>query len=375
MAGILKVVFIHPDVRNYRVELLNRLAEAYDFTFIIIYENTEVESHADREKWNYSTFGFHVKVPFTNRAFPPGIFTKILFGDYDVVVASDTTTVESILAFFAAKLSGKKFILWNELWDYPHLFRFKLIKPFMKYMTAKADALIAAGSKARELYIEFGGEPENIFIAPNCAVDYRKAKPKDLRAELGLNGKKVVLYLGRIVKYKGLGILLQAFKKLEEEIGDVYLIIGGTGPLEDEFKCLAEELGIRNIRWVGYVEDVASYYALCDVFVLPARFMHDSVPSEAWGLVLNEVMSVGKPVVATNAVAAAHDLIQDGVNGFMVEEKSTGALKEALNKILSDDKLREQMSASSRRILDEQYSFDKMFAGFEKAIERSIGLK
>lgn len=368
----LKVVFIHPDVRDYRVGLLNHLSNAYDFTFVMIYEKTEVKSHANRVNWNYVTFRSHIKLPGTNRAFPPAVFTKILFGDYDVVIASDTTTVESILAFFAAKLSGKKFVLWNELWDYPHLFRFKLIKPLMKHITVKADALIAAGSKARELYLEFGGQSEKIFIAPNCAVDYGKDKPKDSRSELGLAAKKVVLYLGRIVEYKGLDYLLRAFAELEKDSSDVLLVVGGSGPFEEECRKIAGELGIKNIKWVGYVEDVASYYALCDVFVLPARFIRDSVPSEAWGLVLNEVMSLGKPVVATDAVAAAFDLIQDGVNGFMVAEKNADALADALRKILADDELAKSMGVASRCIIDDEYTYDKMFAGFKRAVDFAV---
>ncbi|MFH1787888.1 MAG: glycosyltransferase family 4 protein [Candidatus Altiarchaeota archaeon] len=372
VAGKLKVVFIHPEVRDYRVDVLNRLSEEYDFTFMVIYEKTDVESYPDRERWNYQTFGFHVKVPGTNRAFPPAVFTKILFGDYDVIIASDTTTVESMLAFAAAKLSGKKFVLWNELWDYPPLLRFSVIKPLVKFMARKSDALIAAGSKARQLYMSFGASKEKIFVAPNCAVDYGKIKTGNLREKLGLEGKKVVLYLGRIVAYKGLDYLLQAFAKLEGEISDVSLVVGGSGPFEGECKSIAEELGIRNIVWAGYVKNVASYYQLCDVFVLPARFIRDSVPSEAWGLVLNEVMSVGKPVVATSAVAAAYDLIEDGVNGFMVEEKNADALADALRIILSDDGLAESMGRESRRILDAQYTYDKMFEGFRKAVEHAV---
>jgi len=372
MAGKLKVAFIHPEIRTYRVGVLNRLAEEYSFSFLIAYDKSEVSSYPDHKRWNVSLFSWFVRFLGTNRTFPPGVFLKILRGDYDVVIASDSTTVETILAFLAARLSGKKFILWNELWDYPVLLRFRLMKPFLMFMTRNADALIAAGSKARELYLAWGASKKKIFIAPNCALDYAPAEVEDVRGKLGLAGKKVVLYLGRLVQYKGLDVLLQAFAELEKTMDDLSLVVGGTGPFEAECKELARKLGVRNVSFVGYVRDVASYYRMCDVFVLPARFVRDSVPSEAWGLVLNEVMSVGKPVVATDAVAGAFDLVEDGKNGFIVENRNVEALRAALEKILADDRLMQSMGERSRRIICEKFTYDKMFTGFTEAIEYAM---
>lgn len=372
MVGKLKVALIHPEIRNYRIGILNRLSEEYDLSFFITQKSTAVESYPERDKWNYQTFHLHLRFPSTNRSFPPGIFLKILLGGYDVVISSDSTAFETMLAFAASKISKKKFIIWTELWDYPKLLRFKLVKPFIKFMTRNSDALITAGSKAKRLFIEFGAKEDDVFVAPDCAVDYTNAKTEDLRKKFGLGDKKVVLYLGRIVRYKGLDFLLRAFAKLEEKHKNVFLVVGGDGPFEDECKSLARELRIKNIKFVGHVIDVASYYKMSDLFVLPARFVHDSVPSEAWGLVLNEVMSVGKPVIATDAVAGAFDLIEDGVNGFMVENKKVDALRDALEKILLDDKLRESMGAQSRRIIEERFTYDKMFNGFKYAIEYAI---
>jgi glycosyltransferase involved in cell wall biosynthesis len=375
MGDKLKVAFIHPEIRTYRVGVLNRLADEYSFSFLIAYDKSEVALYPDSVKWGVKTFSFFIRIPGTNRSFPPGVFKKILLGDYDVVIASDSTTVETMLAFAAAKLSGKKFILWNELWDYPDIPRFRLIKPLLKFMTRKADALIAAGSQAHELYIAWGADEEKVFIAPNCALDYRDKRTEDLRERFGVSGRKVVLYLGRLVAYKGLDFLLRAFAELEKRRDDVFLVVGGSGPFEGDCRSLARRLRIRNIKFVGYVTDVASYYRMCDVFVLPSRFIRDSVPSEAWGLALNEVMSLGKPVVSTDAVAGAYDLIEDGVNGFMVENGNSDALLNALERILSDDELRKSMGGNSRRIIDERFTFERMFLGFKEAIEYSMRKK
>ncbi|MFH1836259.1 MAG: glycosyltransferase family 4 protein [Methanobacteriota archaeon] len=365
----LKVAFIHSEIRDYRVEVVERLSEKYDFSLILTWDKSEIDSYPQKDKWKAKSYNFFLKIPGTNRKFPPGIFPDLLRGNFDVVISSDTTTIESILAFFATKLRGKKFILWNELWDYPPLFRFKLIKPLLRFMTRKSDALIAAGSKARDLYLEFGGKPEKIFISPNCAVDYKNAKIWDLRSKFKLADKKVILYLGRIVQYKGLDVLLKAFSEIEIRRDDLFLVVGGEGPFEEYCRQLSKDLGLSNIKFVGFVSDVASYIALSDLFVLPARFMHDSVPSEAWGLVLNEVMSMGKPVIATDAVAGAFDLIEDGKNGFMVENQNVSTLRDAIEKIISDDLLRQSMGDRSREIIEESFTYDKMFKGFVDAID------
>ena len=108
-------------------------------------------------------------------------------------------------------------------------------------------------------------------------------------------------------------------------------------------------------------------YDLADIFVLPSTFRdHDA---DCWGLVLNEAMALGKPVISTDATGSAHDLIEDGINGYMVQQKNSEELYQALNKILSDKKLKERMGKESKKIIEKNFTYEKMAKGFVDAVD------
>ena len=102
---------------------------------------------------------------------------------------------------------------------------------------------------------------------------------------------------------------------------DIFLLIVGDGPFINECKDLAKKIDIKNIHFMGYVDAKAYCYKACDVFVLPSILLDDH-QYEAWGLVINEAMAFGKPIITTDAVGAAEDLVKDGYNGYIVKNKS-----------------------------------------------------
>ena len=316
--------------------------------------------------------------------FSPGIFKEL--NKYDIIIASDSTSFPAHAAFLWGKLVlRKKLILWNELWTYPRILTTKLIKPLICKMTKKADACIAAGTKARDLYREFGADPHKITIAPNCAVEFDESYKdhkhvEDLREKFGLKGKKVFLYIGRILPYKGLDNLIKAFSAIEQKYPQAFLLIGGPSEdgFEDECKQLAKKLGVKNIKFIGPVphEDVANHYLLCDIFVLPTRFLWSSaVPSEAWGLTINEVMSLGRPVITTTAVAAGYDMIEQGKNGYIVKEGDVKALAKVMNDFLSNEKKSKQMGTEAKKTVNINFNYDKTAEGFHEAIRIAAKLK
>lgn len=156
------------------------------------------------------------------------------------------------------------------------------------------------------------------------------------------------MYVGRLVKRKGVDYLIKAFAKLKNEINDVVLIIIGRGECRDELELLAKNLNIEDsVYFMGYVEDelLPAYYLLCNICVVPSITYGMADP---WVLVVNEAMYFGKPVIATDAVGAAFDMVKDGENGFMVPEKDSEALYEAMKKILSDPELEEKWGKNQK---------------------------
>ncbi|MDX6423916.1 MAG: hypothetical protein QOI67_1387 [Gaiellaceae bacterium] len=144
------------------------------------------------------------------------------------------------------------------------------------------------------------------------------------------------LYAGRLDPEKGLDTLLEAFRDVSGE-----LVLVGGGSDEERLRALPGD----RVRFEGPTDRDAlvRYYRDADVFVLPSR-------SEPWGMVLNEAATAGLPLVATEESGAAHDLIEDGVNGFRVPADDVGALRARLQQFADDPAFRVRAGARSREL-------------------------
>jgi rhamnosyl/mannosyltransferase len=164
----------------------------------------------------------------------------------------------------------------------------------------------------------------------------------ELRRRLGLpEGEKVVLFVGRLVYYKGLDILLPAMRSVPGR-----LLVVGDGPLRGAVERQAAELGIAGrVSLLGGVDDdtLQALYGLADVFVLPS-----TAKAEAFGLVQLEAMSRGCPVVNTNLPTGVPSVSLDGTTGLTVPPRDVGALARALRTLLEDDALRARYGANAR---------------------------
>jgi glycosyltransferase involved in cell wall biosynthesis len=188
--------------------------------------------------------------------------------------------------------------------------------------------------KASEEYVRaLGVEDERIALAPNAidaGVFGAAAGPR--------NGSPCTfLYVGRLDREKGLDVLLRAFERVPGE-----LVLVGAGTEEAALRSQASQ----RVRFIGPLDrdELVPYYAQADVFVLPSR-------SEPWGMVLNEAAAAGLPLVATDGVGAAHDLIEDGVNGFLVPAEDADALGSALRRLAEDESFRAAAGGRSREIV------------------------
>jgi len=371
-----KIAFVHPALRDYRLELFDKLNKKYDITFIFT-EHLPGKHLEIPSEWNY-------KIIRSNRIVKRNhdiiihlkLIKELLKRDYDIILTSIPSSIHSHIAFLLAKITGKKYIIWVEEWHwdatahpYPKKLLKRLLYSYSKFLLKNADACIVQGSLTKEFCLNIGVNKEKIFVATPCAVNYSEIPNEDLRKILHLGNKKIILYCSRIIKLKGLEYLIKSFALLEENMNDVFLLIAGDGPFKKECEQLAKKLSIKNILFTGYVDprDVGDYYRACDVFVLPSIFL--SGQYEGWGLVINEAMAFGKPIVTTDAVGAAPDMVKDGINGYVVKNKNVDELYKALYKILSNDVLKEKMGKNSRKIFEEKNDYEKMFEAFKNAIE------
>jgi colanic acid/amylovoran biosynthesis glycosyltransferase len=180
----------------------------------------------------------------------------------------------------------------------------------------------------------------------HCGIDLSRYQPVIHQC-----GQKRLLYVGRLSAAKGLPVLLKAIAALTTQHPDVVLTIVGDGPDRQTLEAQAAQLRItHHLKFVGYhsQEAVCQYLQHCDVFVLPSF-------AEGLPVVLMEAMATGIPVIAT-AIAAISELVEDGVNGYLVPPGAIEPLAQRLNQLLSDTQLRQTFGQAGQ--LKVEQSFD-----------------
>jgi glycosyltransferase involved in cell wall biosynthesis len=232
------------------------------------------------------------------------------------------------------------------------------------------------GTQNRRWFRHWGVPDERLFFTPytvdndRLQEEARKLYPKreQLRSAFGLDaGKPVILTVCRFVSKKQPLLLIEAFGRLRREY-EASLLLVGSGPLEAEMRRAVEAAAIPDVAFAGFLSQtkVAQAYAAADVFVLASK------EHETWGLVVNEAMNFRLPIVVTDAVGSAADLIVPGENGFVVSREDPEALVAAMRRLIDSADLRRSFgSVSHRRIGD--WNYDAAAEGVVAAVRASTG--
>lgn len=302
---------------------------------------------------------------------------KATFGDYDVFVGGswDTLTdlIETMVYFLVVKLRKKPFILWREDWDWNvKSLKRSMVKKFAGFIGRNVDAVLVPGTRHREFFTKLGVKPENIFIMPNVSnIEASKEDPinrDEIKKELRLENKKIAMFVGRLIDLKGVDYLIKAFKGVTEKLDDSVLLIVGEGPEKSALEALTAELGLEGrVIFTGNIDNskLGAYYLLADLFVLPSitTYFADACP-----LVVNEAMYFSKPVITSDAVGTTF-MIKDGENGYVVPERNSEALEQAILKVLSDPDLILSMGRESKKLIETSFRYDNMIQGFKQAMD------
>lgn len=362
------IVLVSSMCFHYRLPVFEMLSKKYPVNFIFTREVKEFTQDEYGFCWNnYGSINHAVCRSTWGLAF------KLLKDPYDVLITKFPTW-NSLLEFLISKLRRRKLIFWSGEWHQPETLTRRIVTPALKFMAKRCHAIVVYGSPQRAHMLGYGAKQDKIFLAPNTSlVDTQGEVRRNQDIESEIKGKKVILYLARLVRYKGGDCLIRAFSKIEQERNDITLLIGGDGDFRGELERLCRQLSLRNVKFVGAValQDRAYYYQMCNVFVLPSIWQPDYC--EAWGLTLNEAMQFGKPVIATDAVGAALDLIKDGINGFVVKNGDVDGLYQAMERIISEPELERRMGLESKRIIEEGFTYEHMVKGFGEAIAFVLG--
>jgi len=173
----------------------------------------------------------------------------------------------------------------------------------------------------------------------------------------------VVLYASKFQKRKHPDDLLKAIAALRDKGLECTLLMVGSGEMRRELEELVDALTLDNVCFAGFVNqsELPRVYGACDVFVLPSE-------NEPWGLIVNEVMCAGLPIVISDEVGCVPDLVKHGDNGFLFKAGDVEGLARALAPLLADADLRKRMGQRSRERI-EKWSYAECLAGIKVALQ------
>lgn len=365
-----KIVFVQPAYAHYRQELFDRLHTNYDVTFIFLRGDSGLSRLSPKPEWKC------IQLQGENtRWWPMHLIRLLLQQKPAVLITSINASLQTLLSIVVGKFRRIPVVLWSESWGTSERW---LASPWWKkrywemrtkWATARVGAVVVGGTRCREYHRRLGVAENKMFFSPQSTIDHHSRACSDEADPVSRSGKRTVdiLYFSRIVRYKGLDVLLQAFAGLIVPDTEAHLRIVGEGPFREYCERLRDEGRIPHVHFLGSVpnEEAWRYYQQADIFVLPCSGRGQP---EAWGLVVNEALSMSLPVVATEAVGCVPDLVQDGRNGYVVAPGDVATLRQALRRLAEDRPRREQMGKESRAIFEEFNSYEKEYRGFDAAI-------
>jgi glycosyltransferase involved in cell wall biosynthesis len=316
----------------YRIPLWNALAQRVDLRVIFLAERDPRRAYdLHRDEWRFDRCvlpGREILVRGRWLVLNRGV--RHALRDADAVLVGGWNQP----AFLQAARAGLPYALWVE--STVRDARSGRLEWLKRRLLASAAGVVVPGSAARDYVLGLGVEPERIATAPNAfdLTGFTEAVERERAAHA-----PTVLAVARLSPEKGVATLLRAVEGLDAE-----LVVVGDGPQERELRAAAP----ANVRLVGRVarDNLPRWYANADVFALPSR-------SETWGMALSEAAAAGLPLVATEAVGGAWDLIEEGINGYRVPVADPAALREALAKVLADVEWRNQAGRRSRELVEQ----------------------
>jgi glycosyltransferase involved in cell wall biosynthesis len=241
-----------------------------------------------------------------------------------------------------------------------------------RWIVRSAASYVSYGSRSKRYLAELGAPEECVYPLWNT-IDVEsllqqsvalKAERTAIRQELGFAiDEVVVLYVGRLQPVKYVGRLIAAYGKICRTNPNASLSIVGYGPTEQLLRTAAA--GIPRIKWHGAKEqkDVARFYTAADIFVLPS--------ADIWGLVVNEAMAFGLPVVAADTVGCTDDLVLASVTGLVYPCTDVAALSDAIERLVVDPDLRVRMGEAGRSHI-RNFTYDKALPSLVRALHTAL---
>jgi 1,2-diacylglycerol 3-alpha-glucosyltransferase len=358
-----RLVILTEIISPYRIPLFNTLARETGVDLHVIFL---AETDPSLRQWQvYKTeinFSYEILRSWRRRAGRYNLLVNFGLGAAlkaaapDLILCGGYNYLASWQALYWVRNRVVPFFLWSES-NLQDMRRGHALVEFLKGEFLKhCSGFVVPGRSAREYLHAHKIDDSRIFTAPN-AVDnelFRKAaetatqQADHWRKELSLP-KRYILFVGRFVAEKGVFDLLSAYAKLDETIrGELGLVYVGDGAARRELEERSAAITPGMVRFAGFVQrdQLATYYALAEMLILPTY-------SDPWGLVVNEAMACGLPVVVSRVAGCAAELVKENWNGLLISPGDVPSLTASMEKIGNNPELRASMGANSAQLISD----------------------
>jgi len=332
------------------------LLDGYDYRFIKNYSKSKSLDNAFTDLVN------------------PGVIKTLFHDKSKVVIVNGWAYFSVLLTIVFARLFGKQVWLRAENPLNQELRKSKKVlllkKLFLKYFLFPwVNKFLYIGSESKKFFEYYGVASKQLVLTPYSVNNVffqqqhseLKIKRDALFPELGVpSDKKVILFTAKYIEKKRPLDLLKAFSKLNRK--DTVLVMVGEGELRGEMEAYCKQEKLENVILTGFVNQsaIAKYYCIADVFVMCSGM------GETWGLSVNEAMNFELPVIVTDTCGSSHDLVNNGVNGFVVAEGNIEQLSESIYKSLNEP-FRISAGKASREKIDD-YSINEIVRHLKNAL-------
>lgn len=306
----------------------------------------------------------------------PTIIQKLKEGSFDAVWIHGWNSLTNILAMFTAFNLKIPVLLRSEsnLLNEKATIKTNIKKNILSNIFKKVSGFLSIGKYNSDFYLSYSVPNEKIFLVPytvdndyfiNKANELKPRKDK-LKEKHGIpKDLPVILFSGKLIPQKRPMDLLIAYSKVIQTTKSV-LIFVGDGILRNELENYVKVNNLKLVYFVGFKNqtEIPEFYALADVLALPSAY-------EPWGLVINEAMCFGLPVITSDKVGAAGDLVKEGENGFIYSCGDINSLSKLIQQLLTNNDLLISASKKSSEIII-NWSFKQGLNGFLNCLEKSL---
>lgn len=352
-----KVCWISNTPSPYKVAFMNLLGEKTELLCLF-----EKHSESDRESSWYDYESKNFKAVYLEHGNMRREIRKAAL-EYDLLINSDYSNPICMYASWVFRRRHKKVCIHA---DGGLAVPRGMVDKVISFVMKKADFYLSSGLEVNKYFAYYGIPEEQIRLyrfADMNQAELQKASEmaqdkQKYRKACEYTEDVIFLYVGQQIPRKGIDILVQAAKDLPENIG--VWIIGGKP--EEHVSAYVQEHGLSHVHFLPFMSkyELYEYYAGADVFVLPTRY-------DIWGLVINEAMAFGLPVISTNRCVAALEFSRDSDSMIITEAENIRALHEAILK-LSDDAERRQVMGRAALAKISGYSLENMRDDFVRAL-------